>query len=137
MAAALRQVGHEDRLSLVEHLTELRVRIVVCLFAFVACTALCMWQNQRVLDVLNKPLAENTSKTAKNDPIQQGPAYDQLLAKYTRESAAVQRRAAAVTTDPQLRKELLSLAASADAVAKAAPEIRPRRPVTLGVSEPF
>ena len=56
MATALRPVAHEDRLSLVEHLTELRVRIVICLVAFVAATAFCMWQNQRVLDILNKPL---------------------------------------------------------------------------------
>ena len=40
MATALRPVAHDDRLSLVEHLTELRVRIVICLVAFVATTAL-------------------------------------------------------------------------------------------------
>ena len=30
-----RPVGHEDRLTLVEHLDELRTRIVIAVFAFV------------------------------------------------------------------------------------------------------
>jgi len=36
MPRALRSVAHEDRLSRVEHLTELRARIVICLLAVVA-----------------------------------------------------------------------------------------------------
>src|SRR3954471_9630495 len=136
METALRPVAHDDRLSLVEHLTELRVRIIICLVAFVACTALCMWQNQRVLNILNRPLT-TTQKVSSRDPIQQGVLYDQLVAAYAKQSADAQRRLAAVTTDRQLRSELLALAKTADRVAKAAPELRPRRPVPLGVSEPF
>ncbi len=78
-ASALRPVAHEDRLSLVEHLTELRVRIVICLVAFAAATGLCMWQNQRVLDILNEPLTQ-TVKAGTADPIQQGSRWDQLAA---------------------------------------------------------
>src|SRR5829696_5514753 len=107
MASTLRPVGHEDRLSLIEHLTELRVRIVICLVAFAATTALCMWQNQRVLDILNEPLT-STQKATTKDPIQQGARYDQLLARYAEQSAAVDRRAAAVTEDPALRKQLMA-----------------------------
>src|SRR3954453_4274208 len=136
MATALRPVAHDDRLSLVEHLTELRVRIIICLTAFIACTAVCMWQNQRVLNILNDPLT-STQKQSSTDPIQAGTRFDQLIARYTRESSATFRRAAAVTDDPQLRAELNALAASGDKLAAAAPEIRARRPVTLGVSEPF
>jgi sec-independent protein translocase protein TatC len=138
MATALRSVGHEDRLSLVEHLTELRVRIVICLIAFACTTGLCIWQNQRVLNILNRPLAETTtSASRRSDPIMQGTTYNQLLARYVKQSSDVQRRAAAVTTDPQLRKDLLALARSGDVVARAAPPIQKRKPVTLGVSEPF
>jgi sec-independent protein translocase protein TatC len=136
MATALRPVAHEDRLSLVEHLSELRVRIVICLVAFVATTALCMVFNQKVLDILNKPLVE-TVDAGNRDPIMQGARYDVMWAEYAEQSSAVSRRAAAVTEDPQLRAELLALADSADKLAAAAPEIRARRPVTLGVSEPF
>jgi sec-independent protein translocase protein TatC len=136
MATALRPVAHEDRLSLVEHLTELRVRIVVCLVAFAATTALCMWQNQRVLDILNKPLSQTVSAGSR-DPLVQGARYDQLVAGYLRRSANANRRAAALTEDRRLRAELLALAQAGERAAAAAPQVRARRPVTLGVSEPF
>jgi sec-independent protein translocase protein TatC len=38
--ARMRPVSHEDRLTLVEHLDELRTRIVVCLVAFGVALAL-------------------------------------------------------------------------------------------------
>jgi sec-independent protein translocase protein TatC len=135
-ASALRPVAHEDRLSLVEHLTELRVRIVICLVAFAAATGLCMWQNQRVLDILNEPLTQ-TVKAGTADPIQQGSRWDQLAAQLMQETAAVNRLAAADTNDAQLKAALTKLAATNERVAKLAPEVQARKPVTLGVSEPF
>jgi len=51
-----RPIGHEDRLTVVEHLDELRTRIVIAVFAFVAALILCFWQNHRLLDIINKPL---------------------------------------------------------------------------------
>ena len=51
-----RPIGHEDRLTLVEHLDELRTRIVIAVFAFVVAMALCFWQNHRLLDIINNPL---------------------------------------------------------------------------------
>jgi sec-independent protein translocase protein TatC len=51
-----RPVGHEDRLTLVEHLDELRTRIVIAVFAFVAALILCFWQNHLLLDIINDPL---------------------------------------------------------------------------------
>jgi len=54
--ARLRPVDFEDRLTLVEHLDELRTRIVISIVAFSAAFALCFWQNSRLLDIANKPL---------------------------------------------------------------------------------
>src|SRR3954465_54068 len=136
MATALRQVSHEDRLSLVEHLTELRVRLMVSIFAFVVATGLCMWQNQRVLDILNHPLT-HTVQAGNRDPIQEGANYDQLLARWIKEDAALQRRSAAAVKDPVLRAEMLAHARAGEVLAKVAPKIQARKPVTLGVSEPF
>jgi sec-independent protein translocase protein TatC len=51
-----RPVGHEDRLTLVEHLDELRTRIVIAVFAFVVALVLCFWQNHLLLDIINDPL---------------------------------------------------------------------------------
>ena len=80
MTRALRSVAHDNHLTLVEHLTELRVRIVICLVAFVATTALCLWQNQRVLNVLNKPLTQAVSGATK-DPTTQAARWNQLVAE--------------------------------------------------------
>ena len=54
--AKLRPIGHEDRLSLVDHLDELRTRIVVSLVAFSVAFALCFWQDSLLLDIANAPL---------------------------------------------------------------------------------
>jgi sec-independent protein translocase protein TatC len=52
----LRPVDFEDRLTLVEHLDELRTRIIISVGALAAAFALCFWQNDRLLDIANKPL---------------------------------------------------------------------------------
>lgn len=49
-------VSHEDQLTLVEHLDELRSRLMVSLFAFGVALALCFWQNHLLLDIANAPL---------------------------------------------------------------------------------
>src|SRR5215208_2683902 len=57
--ARLRPVDFEDRLTLVEHLDELRTRIVISLAAFGVAFALCFWQNSRLLDIANGPLPDD------------------------------------------------------------------------------
>lgn len=49
-------VSHDDRLSVVDHLDELRTRIIITIGAFVVAFALCFWQNNLVLDIANGPL---------------------------------------------------------------------------------
>jgi sec-independent protein translocase protein TatC len=56
--ARVRPVSHDDRPTLVEHLDELRTRIIIAVAAFVVGTALCAWQNQEIFDLLNRPLPE-------------------------------------------------------------------------------
>ncbi len=46
----------EDRLTLVEHLDELRNRIIVLVAAVGLAFALCFWQNGLMLDIANDPL---------------------------------------------------------------------------------
>lgn len=52
----LRPIDHEDRLTLVDHLGELRTRLVVAAAAFGVAFAVCAWQNNLVLRILNRPL---------------------------------------------------------------------------------
>jgi Tat protein translocase TatC len=57
--ARVRPVAHEDRLTLVEHLDELRSRIIICLVVFAVALALCFWQNDLLLDIARAPLPDN------------------------------------------------------------------------------
>lgn len=57
--ARARAISHEDRLTLVEHLDELRTRIIVCLVVFAAAAALCFWQNHLLLEIASGPLPDD------------------------------------------------------------------------------
>lgn len=59
MPRRVRAVSHDDRLSLVEHLDELRARLIVCIAVFVAALALCFWQNELLLEIASHPLPED------------------------------------------------------------------------------
>jgi sec-independent protein translocase protein TatC len=52
----VRPVSHEDRLTLVEHLDELRNRIVVCVAVVGVALALCFWQSHLLLEIASDPL---------------------------------------------------------------------------------
>jgi sec-independent protein translocase protein TatC len=56
MARRVKAVSHEDRLTLVEHLDELRARLLVCLAALGVALALCFWQNHLLLEIAQGPL---------------------------------------------------------------------------------
>ena len=54
--ARLRRVDFEDRLSLVDHLDELRTRLIVSVGALVVAFGVCFWQNHFLLRLANDPL---------------------------------------------------------------------------------
>lgn len=56
MPRRVKAVSHEDQLSLVEHLDELRSRIIVCAVVFGVALALCFWQNHLLLEIAGGPL---------------------------------------------------------------------------------
>src|SRR5689334_7887144 len=56
MARRVRAVSHEDRLTIVEHLDELRTRLIVCILVFGVALSLCFWQNHLLLEIASKPL---------------------------------------------------------------------------------
>jgi sec-independent protein translocase protein TatC len=60
--ARLRAVSHEDRLTLVEHLDELRTRIVVCIVVLAVALGLCLWQDDRLLEIASGPLPDEHDK---------------------------------------------------------------------------
>src|SRR5436305_3021397 len=91
--AKLRPIGHEDQLSIVEHLDELRSRLIVCGLVLAVAFGLCFWQNHALLKVLNRALPHTSS-------------------------SEVQRGLAAVPTQSvRLRHGLTQIAAGAHALA--------------------
>jgi sec-independent protein translocase protein TatC len=60
--ARARAVNFEDRLTLVEHLDELRTRIIISLAAFAVGFALCFWQDALMLEIFNAALPEDISR---------------------------------------------------------------------------
>jgi sec-independent protein translocase protein TatC len=58
VAKKIRPIGHDDRLSLVEHLDELRTRLVIAAGAFAVALGLCFWQNHQLLNIVNDPLGK-------------------------------------------------------------------------------
>ncbi len=51
-----KRAGHDDQLTLVGHLDELRNRIIVSASVLVVAIALCFWQNGLLLEIANAPL---------------------------------------------------------------------------------
>ena len=62
MPRRVKAVSHEDRLTLVEHLDELRSRLIVSLAIFGVALALCFWQNHLLLEIASGPLPCNHKK---------------------------------------------------------------------------
>ena len=138
MATALRPIGHEDRLSLVEHLDELRTRIIICLVFFLAAFALCFWQNDRILDILDRPLEKSAFTKGSEDPLERSAVYQQSLKQLSLELAVLSRQMARSDDMSAADKaQWATVARQAAATAAAAPKASARRPVTLGVGEPF
>jgi sec-independent protein translocase protein TatC len=55
----MKPASFDDRMALVDHLDELRARLVVCLAVFGVALALCFWQNHLLLEIAAKPLPRN------------------------------------------------------------------------------
>jgi sec-independent protein translocase protein TatC len=155
---AIRPVGHEDRLSLVEHLDELRTRIILCIVAFVVAFSLTYWQNDHVLNIINKPLQHahrvdcKDHKKATESALEGSGCFDEALGTYLRAAGPALGQAAtalnglagaggvSAVARAQTARSVAALRASTVAAAKAAaltPHATGRQPVTLGVTEPF
>src|SRR5271154_6466850 len=142
VAAAPTRIGHEDRLNIVDHLEELRGRLIISLAALAVAFGFCMWQNHALLHIINKPLAHQTQKQVRAG---NGP----LGATYT-----VQQRARTVATQlqvvvgararpgsgatPATRASLQGVTPQLHkAIARLSKPPEGNKPVTLGIGEPF
>jgi sec-independent protein translocase protein TatC len=142
MASAIRPIGHEDRLSLVDHLDELRTRLMVSAGVLAVAFGFCLWQNHALLHIINKPLQTQTKKqVAKGEgTVGQAVLAQQGVLKVVADTQAALR----VLTQPssglsaQARAQLRPLIGVLGADAAKIPRNPPGdNPVTLGVGEPF
>ena len=138
--AALRPHAHDSRMSAVDHLEELRARLIVCLLAISVAFGLCFWQNHPLLRLVNTPLAHNTQAQVRAGHGPLGSTYSvqrsaRDVAKQVGSVAGILRAqpqnpaAAATLTHVQrsLNKDVTALSAAPQG----------NRPVTLGIGEPF
>jgi sec-independent protein translocase protein TatC len=142
MATAIRTIGHEDRLSLVDHLEELRTRLIVSLVAVGIVFGICMWQNHALLKIINQPLASQTQKQiAKGE----GPLGQTALAQQGVLAVAGElQKIAAELANPASKLPAATRAALAAQIPRLQADVSriPRvpegnKPVTLGIGEPF
>jgi sec-independent protein translocase protein TatC len=142
MATALKPIGHEERLSVVDHLDELRSRLILCVVVIAVAFGICFWQSHALLGVLNAPLKASTP-TAQKHP--GGGRLAQAAAASARVShglAAAATAFGALAHEPSLspatRAELARAERQVNAAARALPQTTPARvPITTGVGEPF
>jgi sec-independent protein translocase protein TatC len=142
MATAIRTINHEDRLSLIEHLTELRTRLIVSAITLAVAFGVCLWQNHALLNVINKPLESQTRKqvVSGKGPLGQTAITQQALKGVV---AAIKQENAALTAagsglGPAAAKTLAGVNAGLDRATAKLPAVPSGdKPVTLGIGEPF
>ena len=152
----MRPIGHEDKLTLVDHLTELRKRLLIAAATLVLSFLFCFWQNNAILDIVTKPVREtqnlqNPSKASK-DPLEQAARFQKQQGQALRKLApALSSTARAFDTlgsadnlsavqRATIARSSTQLAAAGRQIAQAAaavPSNTQRNLVTLGVTEPF
>ncbi len=135
--ARLRPIGHDDRLSIVDHLGELRSRLIVAGLALAVTFAACFWQNQALLKVLNRALPSSPKTSANHLSGLTGDTVraQRGLAQAAAAASALSRSPHQATQD---RQYFAQLAQGAGQAAKALPTSTPQRlPITIGIGEPF
>jgi sec-independent protein translocase protein TatC len=136
----LRPVSHDAQLSVVDHLDELRSRLIVSLVAVAVAFGLCFWQNHEILRLVNQPLAHNTQQQIRAGHGPLGATYSvQLSARDVAQQLGIV--VGALRSQPQSAASQSSLARVQTRLGQdikslsAAPQ--GDRPVTLGIGEPF
>lgn len=135
----LRPIGHEDRLSIIDHLDELRSRVLICGAALLLAFCLCFWQNHALLNLLNNALP-NAAKTG----LGHQPKLDAQLASNLKIVARDLNRAGiglqtSRGVGPGVSGSLEGAAKALDRVAREYPKdvSSQEKPIVLGVGEAF
>jgi sec-independent protein translocase protein TatC len=137
---AIRSIGHEERLTVVGHLDELRSRIIISLLALAVAFGFCFWQNHRLLHLINTPLAHQTQQQVREG---HGPLGATYLVQRSAKDIAAQLSTVVGALDTE--RQAPAARASLDRVQRSLQRDITRlsapppgnHPVTLGIGEPF
>ena len=140
MPGNIRPVDHDERLSTVDHLEELRSRLILALVAVALAFGLSFWQNHQLLRLIDAPLAHQTQQQVRDGNGPLGATY--RIQQTTRDLALQLRTTVAVMNiqldAPSERRALTQVSRNlADDARRLSAPPDGDRPVTLGIGEPF
>jgi sec-independent protein translocase protein TatC len=140
MRSPRRSIGHEDRLTVVGHLDELRTRMIVCLLVVAVAFGFCFWQNHRLLQLVNAPLAHQTQQQVREGHGPLGATY--ALTQSTRDLGVQLRSVVDVLQAGHARPAAAAVLSRAHAslardISRLSAPPQGDRPVTLAIGEPF
>ena len=135
-----RPISHDATLSVVDHLDELRTRLIVSLIAVGVAFGICFWQNHELLHLVNQPLSTQTQEQVRA-------GHGPLGATYSVQQSAKDIAQQLGTVVGVLRGEPHTASVSASLarvqsdlgreVKRLSAPPQGNKPVTLGIGEPF
>jgi sec-independent protein translocase protein TatC len=142
LRTALGSVEHDDRLSTIGHLDELRTRLILSVAVIAVAFGFCFWQNHRLLALIDRPLARQTQEQVRAG---QGPLGATYTVAQTAKDVAIQLHAVVGvlrrddgSTPPSVRTALGPVSASLQRdIGRLSAPPQGDKPVTLGIGEPF
>jgi len=135
----LRPIGHEDKLSIVDHLDELRSRLIVCVIALAIAFGVCFWQNHALLTVLGRALPHSSSVAGQHGLAAVPTESARERQGFLKTAQAYDALAASPRLPPAQRQAYAQAAQGLTEVAGSLPSTAPpkEKPITIGVGEPF
>ena len=135
----VRPIGHEERLSIIDHLDELRSRLFVCLGVLIVAFGICFWQNGALLDLLNRALPHEASvsnQSGLGSVPNRSVRERQGLLEIARGANALAASPELSSTDQAAERQVAQGARKAAAALPSSVSSQ-ERPITIGVGEPF
>jgi sec-independent protein translocase protein TatC len=139
VAKVLRPIGHYERLSIVDHLDELRSRLIICLAALLVAFGLCFWQNHPLLHLLNRALPHVSAVAGQhglaavpNQSVQERAGLLKIES-----GAGVLGSSPGLSATDQAAATLIAQGAAQAAKNLPRTASAQEKPITIGVGEPF
>jgi sec-independent protein translocase protein TatC len=135
----LRPIGQEDRLSIIDHLDEVRSRLLICLAALLVVFCVCFWQNNALLSLLNHALPAS-AKTGLAATHNQEVLLDRAMRQIGTGAAELKTGLAeSKGVSPQSLVGAGTIESGAKAAAVALPKVlqQQEKPLVIGVGEGF